>query len=97
MFARYAGQLRGAPCYILEERWREVFVAHAWVLGSRIFFRTREDFEDPKVRLHELEHVRQRDLVGPLYPLVYMVFNLIYGYDDNPFEVRAREAAGDTT
>lgn len=93
MFARYVGQLRGAPCYILDKRLQCLVTARAWVLGRRIIFRTVKDFKDASVRLHEAEHVRQRNAVGPLYPLVYMVFNLIYGYKRNPFEVKARKAA----
>ena len=97
MFARYVGRLRGVPCYIVKERWRHVFQARACRFGPRLVFRTEADFNDPAVQAHEMEHVRQSELVGPLYSLVYMAFNLIYGYDDNPFEVRAREAASHET
>lgn len=93
MFVRYVGQLHGVPCYVLQRRWRDALAARAFVFGRRIVFGSMADFRNAKVRAHELEHIRQRDVIGPLFPLVYGVCDVVFGYDRNPFEIRARQAA----
>lgn len=42
---------------------------------------------------HELRHVDQWLLLGPLFPLVYGVLLLWYGYLNHPFEKDAKAAA----
>jgi hypothetical protein len=41
---------------------------------------------------HEREHVEQWYRWGVLFPIVYGIYLLRYGYHDNPFEVEARKA-----
>jgi len=41
---------------------------------------------------HEREHVEQWYRWGVLFPVVYGIYLLRYGYHDNPFEVEARKA-----
>jgi hypothetical protein len=45
-----------------------------------------------RILRHELEHVRQWQAKGVLFPLNYAWGNLRYGYDLNPYEVAARRA-----
>lgn len=40
---------------------------------------------------HEHRHVRQWRALGPLFPLVYLLFLWTFGYEDNPLEVDARD------
>jgi hypothetical protein len=77
----------------VRERWRHVIDVHAFVIGKSIVFNSLADFEDAAVQAHELEHVRQRELVGPLFPVIYFICDVVFGYDHNPFEVKARQAA----
>lgn len=39
---------------------------------------------------HEHRHVRQWAALGPLFPVVYGLLLLMFGYRDNPLEVDAR-------
>ena len=38
---------------------------------------------------HETRHVCQWDALGPLFPVVYGIMHLWFGYDDNPLEMDA--------
>jgi hypothetical protein len=44
---------------------------------------------------HELQHVRQSMLWGPLFVPAYLLLAVAYGYHRHPMEVRARRAAGE--
>jgi hypothetical protein len=46
------------------------------------------------LRMHEHRHVDQALVLGPLFPLVYLVL-LVVGYRRNPLERDARRAAGE--
>lgn len=69
-----------------------------WTCGYVIIFR---DFEDStRWREHELQHVRQFEKWGIVFPYVYWaagLWQMCKGksfYWDNPFEVEAREVGG---
>ena len=53
---------------------------------------------DEKTMVHELEHVRQYEKVGPLYPILYLLASIRamlrggHYYRDNRFELEARAA-----
>lgn len=72
----------GGPCCLIRRNW-----THA----------------DPlRTRRHEVEHCRQQFAVGVLFYLLYFLMSIFiwvflpnkHAYLDNPFEVRARRAAG---
>ena len=68
--------------------------AAAVTLGRTIIF----DPETPVSRrllVHELTHVRQWR-ADPLFPIRYTLASLRHGYQNNPYEVEARLAAGST-
>jgi hypothetical protein len=44
---------------------------------------------------HELAHVRQSTVLGPLYVPVYLALALPFGYRRHPMERAARRAAGE--
>jgi hypothetical protein len=46
----------------------------------------------PRILRHELEHVRQWQDRGVLFPVCYALNAIRYGYDLNPYEIDARRA-----
>ena len=60
-----------------------------WCLPHAILLRAR----NPRHEKHELWHHMQRKILGPFFPLLYLVLLLVYGYRDNPLERDAREWA----
>jgi hypothetical protein len=62
----------------------------AFTLGWTILY-----WREPSgtIRMHEHRHVDQALVLGPLFPLVYLVL-LVAGYRRNPLERDARRAAG---
>jgi len=52
---------------------------------------------NPTLIAHEMEHVRQLKEHGVIsFHIIYLHYNWVHGYWNNPFEVLARKAAGDT-
>lgn len=49
---------------------------------------------DARLVMHELAHVRQWQENPVAFPLRYVLNHFRYGYDQNPYEVEAREAEG---
>ena len=51
---------------------------------------------NPSLIKHEMEHVRQLKEHGNFkFFLLYLYYNLRYGYWNNPFEIQARKVAND--
>jgi hypothetical protein len=82
-------------------------ILHSWLgitFGNIVILRTPPDYGDSGQRLlqHELEHVRQTMILGPLFPILYFGIMLVIWlfvrrldpYFDSPFEIAARRAAG---
>ncbi len=44
----------------------------------------------PRVITHELRHVAQWEALGLLFPVAYGLCWVVFGYENNPFEVDAR-------
>jgi len=71
--------------------------AYTW--GWVIVYRSETDRRNATLRRHEREHVRQAEILGPLFPVAYLVACLVAAlqgrawYRDNVFEAAAREAA----
>lgn len=84
-----AGAIEFRPWAFLRRR----FVARGWgavTLGSSILYWV--DSPDDGMRRHERRHVRQGLVLGPLFPIVYLVLLAIYGYERHPLEVDATKA-----
>jgi hypothetical protein len=70
----------------------------AITLGEIVIYRDSEAYQ--ALKAHELRHVSQWRLLGPLFPLVYGAASLLallqggHGYRDNALEVDARKHAG---
>jgi len=70
----------------------------AYTLGAVVTYLDPVGPRSPRLYRHELEHVRQTMLFGPLMPFAYVgssVWQLVRRrrlYRDNWFEIRAREA-----
>lgn len=68
-------------------------------LGSVVFLADAEHAADPRFLAHELAHVRQQWVFGPLFVPLYLLASVVPGitgrgwHRGNPFEVAAREAA----
>ena len=68
--------------------------AVAFTFGRHVFTKLPRSGVTPEIRRHEDEHVRQFQLYGiPLFLIVYVWWQIRYGYDRNPLEVEARRAA----
>lgn len=65
----------------------------AFVVGRCIFLKKKSYFDKPEITLHELQHVKQFERLGIMFPILYMIYNHTKGYEDNPFEIEAEEAA----
>lgn len=69
---------------------------HAMAIGHVVI--AMQGLLSPRLLAHELEHVRQAERWGPLFPVLYVlssVWQLLHGreaYRDNHFEVAARAA-----
>lgn len=61
----------------------------AFTLGWTVFY-----WSDPSgtTRSHELRHVHQAFVLGPLFPIVYLALLPFYGYRNHPLERDARDA-----
>ncbi|MEL6338669.1 MAG: hypothetical protein AAFP04_15695 [Myxococcota bacterium] len=46
--------------------------------------------QDPVLVAHEVRHVRQWFVLGPLFPIVYLMLLAGFGYQDHPLEHDAR-------
>lgn len=52
-------------------------------------------WDDNKLIEHELVHVDQINRLGSLkWTIMYLWYQIRYGYDKNPFEIEAREKSG---
>lgn len=49
----------------------------------------------PRLLRHELAHVKQWQANPFAFPVRYVWYSIRYGYNDNPFEVEARQAEGE--
>ena len=65
--------------------------ANAATLGQVVVLRDRT--ASPELLLHEAQHARQQERLGPLFALAYPTASACWGYRRNPFEVAARTAA----
>jgi len=65
--------------------------ANAATLGQVVVVRDRT--ASPSLLLHEAQHARQQERLGPLFALAYPLASACWGYRRNPFEVAARAAA----
>jgi len=74
----------------LRKRFRNMF---AFTVGRCIFMEKRKYLDDPEITNHEVEHINQYKRLGLWFPILYTVYHITHGYDDNPFEVEARKAA----
>jgi hypothetical protein len=63
--------------------WGAITLGHVILSGSRV---------EGATLLHELAHVRQASLLGPLFLPAYLTLHLFTGYADNPFETQAVRA-----
>jgi hypothetical protein len=44
---------------------------------------------------HEMVHIAQIEKIGPVkFTLMYIWYNIRYGYENNPFEIEARLISG---
>jgi hypothetical protein len=68
-----------------------------WTCGHIILLKTRVRTYDPQIvyelKLHELTHVDQFDRFWGAFPIFYAAEYLRKGYENNRFEVEARENA----
>jgi hypothetical protein len=62
----------------------------AVTLGWAVLWRRREYSETPQIALHERRHAAQALALGPLYLPAYLLFSILWGYQNNPMEVDAR-------
>lgn len=60
----------------------------AFAMGRTIFVRSTY-VDKPKLIRHERAHVRQYQREGLLFMLKYTYFDLVRGYDNNPYEIEA--------
>jgi hypothetical protein len=75
-------KLRGFECFMTF--WGSVYAMPSWE-------------NNPGLIKSEMEHVRQLKEHGVIpYHTGYLHYNWVHGYWNNPFEVLARKAAGDT-
>lgn len=65
--------------------------ADAATLGQVVVLRDRA--ASPRLLVHEAQHARQQERLGPLFALAYPLASACWGYRRNPFEVAARTAA----
>jgi hypothetical protein len=71
---------------------------NAWTLGAVVLYREASSIADERLYRHELEHVFQTMVMGPLMPFAYVGSSLWewargrHLYFDNAFERRARAA-----
>jgi hypothetical protein len=91
------GEVRFIPCKRLLPNWA---AAQTW--GEVILFKAIYDFEtQTKIFKHELAHVDQWQILGPLFFVLYPLASLLalltggHYYKDNAFERDAREVAED--
>jgi hypothetical protein len=60
---------------------------------NTIYYIDRSSLLNPYLRKHELKHIEQINRLGRLRFFVeYLWQNIKYGYDNNKFEIEAREA-----
>lgn len=65
--------------------------ADAATLGQVVVLRDRA--ASSTLLVHEAQHARQQERLGPLFALAYPLASACWGYRRNPFEVAARAAA----
>jgi len=59
-----------------------------------IYYRDAVYMSDKKLRKHELKHIEQMERDGiPKYLIMYTWYWVTIGYENNPYEIEAREAA----
>lgn len=101
------GLIKPKPSIFIEGRWVVLFEAqfrYSWWtdlwhpkttwLGHQMPFATVvTPLAGGGLIRHELRHWTQWQLLGILYPLVYGILTLFYGYEANPLEVDARKHA----
>jgi hypothetical protein len=63
--------------------WGAITLGHVILSGSRV---------EGTVLVHEMAHVRQASLLGPLFLPSYLTLHVFTGYADNPFETQAVRA-----
>lgn len=62
----------------------------AFTLGNCVLYARQAT---TPLRVHEGRHVRQYQVLGPLFLPVYYLLLLVYGYEDHPLERDARNFA----
>jgi len=94
---KQARPYRGVPCFICRKNnwlYRNYFnTIDAMVWGGAIYFKNRKAYRNKALRKHEYRHIeqaRERWLFG----LRYGLLSIWYGYWNNPYEIDARNAAG---
>lgn len=72
----------------------------AVVINNTIYLHgvSKDNFvRNPKWVLHEMKHIEQYCREGVmLFLLKYAYYSLRYGYENNPYEIEARQAEGNT-
>jgi hypothetical protein len=63
----------------------------AFTLGVRIYAKSKRILTK-KVIAHEMTHIRQAKDSGIIFTWSYLLSDWWYGYDDNPYEVEARQS-----
>lgn len=63
----------------------------AFTLGVRIYAKSKYALTK-KVIAHEMIHIRQARKDGIKFAWGYCIYDWWYGYDDNPYEVEARQS-----
>ena len=64
---------------------------YASTLGSNIYW--QYNMNNIKILKHELSHVEDFKKFGIIgYLTRYIIYNMFFGYDNNPFEIKARKA-----
>ena len=72
-------------------RWFDRMGWGAFTFGITMFYWSKLSYNDLLTRTHERIHIRQEIKWGPLWPIIYIAYLTEFGYENNPFEIEARE------
>lgn len=79
-------------------KWYMVFLRYQGLTTpwDTIYYANDRAFKSSMLRKHEMTHAKQMDREGKfMFLLKYNYYWITKGYKDNPYEVEAREAAGE--
>ena len=81
------------PPYLIQkwmDFWNYAGLATPW---NTIYYRNAKLYMDGRLRKHELMHIEQMKRDGVLkYMVMYNWYWITIGYENNPYEIEAREA-----